>query len=240
MHPLFEDVFAFVKEILFPVACLSCRSPGEFLCHDCRDGLRRLKRQRCIMCQRHAPLGLTHSACQRPSAPEQLLSVLDYHDPVVADIIVAGKYKLLPDVFRLLGQIMASYAREQKLTELWPGAVIIFIPLAPRRQGWRSFNQSELLARELAGELSKLETLQQPEPLLLRTRMTKVQKELGREQRQKNLQNSFICRRGAIIKNKKILLIDDVTTTGTTLLEASKVLKHAGAAQVACFTLAQD
>lgn len=235
MHPLFQDILSLVKEILFPVACFNCKRPGEFLCDECGSSLGRVVKQRCIICQRPAALGLTHPACRQRDTPSQLMSMFDYHNPSVANAVIAGKYKLLPDIFRLLGKQMGTMAAAQALKDLWAGSVITFVPLARRRQRWRGFNQSELLAREVALKL-KLPI----EAVLIRTRMAKPQKELTRAQRQRNLKNSFVCRSKTKVQESKFLLIDDVTTTGTTLLEATKVLKSAGAASVSCLTLAQD
>lgn len=240
MHPLCEDTISMIKEILFPVSCLNCQKPGEFICTTCRSNLRRITRQSCIVCQQPAEFGLTHSGCRQnnPLTADQIISILDYHDPLVSQTIIAGKYKLLPDVFRLFGRIIGQHITEpshENLRQSWSDAVITFIPLAPRRHRWRNFNQSELLAKELAVQFGRQATT-----ILTRSRMVKVQKELTREERRHNLQNSFSCRSGATIKNKKILLIDDVVTTGTTLMEAAKVLKTAGAASVFCLTLAQD
>jgi competence protein ComFC len=77
-------------------------------------------------------------------------------------------------------------------------------------------------------------------PLLQRIKNTKTQKDLTRAERFTNIARSFTLADGQAITNKNIILIDDVITTGATLLEAVKVLKSAGASQVWCLTLARD
>ncbi len=235
MHPLLSDITSLFKEVLFPISCLTCNAPGQFVCAPCLAGMRQVPFQRCIACQKPAALGLTHPSCRRPERPEQLISLLDYHDPTVANAIIAGKYKFLPDVFHTLGTFMAQHAMNNEWQKYWADSIVTFITLAARRQSWRSFNQSELLAKPIAAAFS-----QRPQPILARTKMAKPQKELSRGQRKENLKGSFACRAGANIRGQRLVLIDDVTTTGATLMEAAKALKQNGARAVYCLTLAQD
>lgn len=113
--------------------------------------------------------------------------------------------------------------------------MIIPVPLHAKRLRERGFNQSVLIARALfSHEKKRINT-----SVLQRHRWTEPQATYGGKARRKNLRNAFSVRIPAQIKGKKILLIDDVFTTGTTVNECAGVLLKAGAAEVIVFTLAR-
>ena len=247
LKPLFQDLRKFVLDTLFPISCLSCGTEGEFLCAACASSLN-LAEQRCIVCQKPSPSGLTHAKCQSPHAPEGLISIFDYHDERVAKAIIQGKYYFLRNVFEIFGRLIAK-----KLADGWPeilktgtGPVFVPVPLHWTRQRWRGFNQAEVLCQTLARELSLPSTSVSPfakasaDNLLVRCKPTKTQKDLKKDQRIKNLESSFRLSAGADVHGQNLILVDDVTTTGATLLEAVKVLKRNGAARVFCLTIAKD
>lgn len=111
---------------------------------------------------------------------------------------------------------------------------IIAMPLHWRKRWERGFNQAELLAAPVARRYGlKLNRN------LSRTRYTKAQAGLNEQERQKNLKNSFIVKRAAEIAGKRVLLVDDVLTTGATLRAAAAALKSSGASRVTALTLAR-
>ncbi len=130
---------------------------------------------------------------------------------------------------------MIQYLEINNLGSLFDESVLCPIPLAKQRLRWRGFNQSALVAAELANHYSApvVNSLQ-------RIKNTKTQKDLTKAERSPNMASSFIVSDTLVLKNKSVIIIDDVITTGATLLEASRVLKSAGAEQVWCLTLARD
>ncbi|MFL6353115.1 MAG: ComF family protein [Bryobacteraceae bacterium] len=112
--------------------------------------------------------------------------------------------------------------------------VVIAMPMHWRKRWERGFNQAELLARPVAKRCKlKLSTN------LRRKRYTKAQAALTEVQRRENLKDSFCVKNAQQIAGKRILLIDDVFTTGATLRSAAEILKTAGAAHVTALTLAR-
>ncbi len=109
---------------------------------------------------------------------------------------------------------------------------IIPIPLSRRRQRQRGFNQAELVARQMGKELGIPVFCN----LLLRVRDTRAQKELNDEERKNNLKKAFKTRTNKV-QLDHILLIDDIYTTGSTMNEAAKELKRAGAEKVYCLSI---
>ncbi len=104
--------------------------------------------------------------------------------------------------------------------------LIVPVPLHPARKRERRYNQSEILAEEVS-KITGIETLN----ILKRTKNTKTQTELSPTERRKNVKNAFCVRKTykKTISNKRVLLIDDVMTTGATLDECSKILLKEGA-----------
>ncbi len=237
--PLFLDIKNFILDILFPVYCLVCEKQGEdFICPACQLKLKKLEHQFCIICKKPSIGGLTHQHCKTPYAPEGLISMLDYKDEAVADVLIKGKYKFVEDVYKTLGEMLFEFLKTDCLELLASVDALAPLPLHKRRLRWRGFNQAESLCQSLSEKLGfpVIHALQ-------RTKATKTQKDLKKEQRITNVENAF-----ALSSNFQkddligacIILIDDVTTTGSTLLEAAKVLKQSGAKAVYCLTVARD
>ena len=110
------------------------------------------------------------------------------------------------------------------------------MPLHPRRLNWRGFNQAELIAQAVADVLYT----QNESRILIRTAGTDSQAELkDKKDRIKNIGNIFKVTDTEKIKNRNILLVDDICTTGATLNQCAKVLKEAGAKKVIAFVVAR-
>jgi competence protein ComFC len=112
--------------------------------------------------------------------------------------------------------------------------LIVPVPLHPARQRERGFNQASLLAESLSAETSM-----PCRGVLQRIRYTTTQTALDRSERMENLHNAFRLRKNADVRGLRVLLIDDVLTTGSTLSECARVLKRAGAISVHAVTAAR-
>jgi len=143
------------------------------------------------------------------------------------------KYNSETHLTSSLGGLLSNFARE------WipnpKDFLIVPVPLHRSRLRERGFNQSLLLARVLSSDLgTPLDYLS-----LIRKRNTRAQTGLKKEERKKNVKDAFSITYPLIIKNKKIILVDDVFTTGYTLNECSRTLKKSGATTIICLTLAR-
>lgn len=242
IKPFWLDVKNFTLDTLFPKSCLNCGTEGSFLCLPCKAGLKPLEHQRCIACQKSTPFGLTHPGCQTPYGADGLISFYDYHDEKVAQILIKGKYSFLPEVYEILGKLLVKKLQSDFPHLLNPEPftltpILVPIPLHTFRKRWRGFNQAEILCQSISVGLG-LETVN----ALTRKKSTKTQKDLKREARLKNVSGAFAISENlkSSILNHICLLVDDVTTTGATLQEASKILKKSGANKVICLTVARD
>lgn len=189
----------------------------------------------CGLCGVSRPFGGAYRDC-RPGGRPRLRAInliraaFPYRDPVPA-LLHAFKYRgLAPSGLALAGWMAGCLGRFPELGE--PDALVP-VPLHPVRLRERGFNQSDVLAEAVARRARR--------PLLRlleRTRATRAQWRLGRGAREGNLAGAF--RALARLDGRRVLLIDDVCTTGETLEGCARVLKAAGAARVAAFVLARD
>jgi ComF family protein len=123
-----------------------------------------------------------------------------------------------------------------KREEIWLGLdAIIPVPLHPKREKRRGFNQAQVIAKELAN-LQKVKLL---EGVLVKTKNVPPQTFLQLKEREKNVRGAFRVVKKEKIKDRVVLLVDDVYTTGSTVRECSLVLKEAGAKEVKALTIAQ-
>ncbi|MBN2123035.1 MAG: ComF family protein [Deltaproteobacteria bacterium] len=149
------------------------------------------------------------------------------------DMIQQYKYNGKSHLAAIFGPLLASFAANW-LKDL-TSPLVIPVPLHPKRLRERGFNQSLLLARPVKDALSAdLDVF-----CLRRTRPTRPQTGLKSHQRRRNLRGAFGVVKKKAVKGRNVILVDDVSTTGTTLNECARVLKRAGADQVFGLVLAK-
>ncbi len=132
-----------------------------------------------------------------------------------------------------LGKLMAEYEYDSFSIEDY--SLIVPVPLHPRRLRERGFNQSVVLAREIAGEHS----ISLDFTILKRMIYTEPQVNLDRKKRGSNVKGAFKIMDSEGVKGERVILIDDVYTTGSTVRECARVLIRSGVAEVAVLTLAR-
>jgi len=171
----------------------------------------------------------------RETENESVYALFDYRDEVIRHMIWALKYRRNRRVAKVFAQILYDFLVEEfsdlSIYSDFSKPLLVPIPLFKKRQRKRGFNQTELLAKEIAsigGEsFCVLHT-----DLLKKIKDTPSQTSLERQRRLKNVDGVFAVTNAENIKNRNIILLDDVTTTGATLNEARDVLLKAGAKNV--------
>lgn len=228
-------------DLALPPRCHLCRSfiPAAgalHLCTSCHDQLPLLSSPCCSRCgQPFAGAGHDHpcGACLLHPPPWEAARAAVLFDGGCRDLIHAFKYRHRFQLRRPLGlltaRLLGDFVVAANTDLLAP------VPLHPRRLRQRGFNQSLLLAEILQEEWQ----LPLQRQLLQRIRYTTSQTELSAEQRAINLRGAFSAPHPAIVTDKRVLLVDDVFTTGATLAECSRCLLQAGAAAVLCVTVAR-
>ena len=225
--------------LCFPPRCLCCDTPMAnpatlLFCTDCLAAIDFIKTPLCPCCGRAFPdaAGDNHlcgNCLTKPPHFNSARAVAHYHQPL-ADAIHAFKYNGktygLASLAKLAEQIEPPVAQ----TDL-----IIPVPLHPKRLRERGFNQSLLMARAF---FPHAQHKIKPE-LLIRHKWTEPQTALSGINRRRNLKGSFSVTNPTQLKNKSVLLIDDVFTTGSTANECARILKKGGASKIHVLTLAR-
>jgi ComF family protein len=221
------------ERVLLPPACLLCRtsipvSEGDVLiCGLCRRRWPPVPSPICARCGMMAEGSEACTFCQEwPPGLDQAQSAV-FLDEGARRTVHALKYQGWWRAAEPMAQAMRG------LAPLKPGAVLVPIPLGSRRRRRRGYNQSERLAHALMA----LTGLPVNEGLLVRARETRSQTALTPEARQANIAGAFEAGGGA--REQRLVLVDDVFTTGATLLDAARALKQAGAAWVGAVTFAR-
>jgi len=237
-----QEILTGIADLIFPPRCIAC---GELLeqhaplpfCTSCMTGIRFIGSPLCPRCGTPFPAaeGEDH-LCGKCLVTERTYAVarsVGRYEETLLTAIHRFKYRGKTGIGDLLGKIMADFA-----DNLWDMKVfdrILPVPLHPRRLRERGFNQAVILARGL----SKRFDIPLDFTSLRRDRFTPPQVGLDRQQRSANVQGAFTVAHPERIAGRRLLLVDDVYTTGSTLTECARVLIRAKADSVAVFTMAR-
>lgn len=220
-------------DLIFPRRCLGCGWEGEWLCEKCQLKLLEFnKNSSCKVCGDQ--LKPFHSCVNKDY---QFFSLLDYHNPITAQLIAGFKYRYLTDLVDEVFVGLLTEFWQKYLSRFGSETIIIPIPIHFKKKLKRGFNQSEMIAEKLA----KISGLKLADGLLTRTVNNKPQAGSGNiASRRKNTTGIFRInyRQLSRYHGRSILLIDDVYTTGCTLEEAIKTLKIVGFSDIYVLVLA--
>ena len=228
---LSEKLLSNALNFLFPISCVCCKKKGYYLCADCLNKIPLLE-------------SYIFSTTTLPNLTAETLSgvIPAAHYTNLKTAIYAFKYSRIKSLAAPFGNLMRR--RLKKFLADNPGEwSVIPLPLHRRKKCSRGFNQNDLLSaecfKEYADPLSITLCLGKNNPLQ-RVKDTKSQTNLNGTQRIENVKKCFCVKDLESVKNKRILLIDDIITTGATLKEAADTLFYAGAKLVWGCVLAQD
>jgi ComF family protein len=177
--------------------------------------------------------------CQRAHPPFERAVAYGSYDGGLRDLIHLLKYQQVRPATGVLGGMVREAVARLEIS-LPAGAIqVVPVPLHPRKQAERGFNQAEQIARVALKQLARPQRFQLRIGVLGRQRETGSQIGLTRHQRRENLRGAFAVIDPAPVARRNILLVDDVFTTGTTASECARVLRRAGAARVWVVTVAR-
>ncbi len=231
----FTNLLAMLLEAIYPKTCLGCGMPGIYLCNTCYKRLTYFSEDLCLYCKKPSLHGLTHLRCTETHGITATISLFKY-DSLLKKIIAAIKYDLATTVwydFKLAVRPQHLY-KLSFLKKISPNAILIPLPLYAARKRARGFNQAELIANWLH-QYTGFPVVNS----LIRVRPTRAQARLTSEvKRRMNMLNAFGVRHKDTVKGREVVLVDDVVTSGSTVIEAASVCHENGARAVTVVTLA--
>lgn len=228
--------------IFFPSFCELCSSFLEFpeervVCRSCWESIKSSHASYCLCCgQFFEGSGEIHFCrnCLEKKPPFSCHRSFSRYRGKLKDLILLYKYRH----FQILGKDLARhvYSTLAAKEEIWWGVeAVVPVPLHPKRKKKRGFNQAQIIARELA----RLRGIELVEGVLMKTKNVPPQTFLQLKDREKNVLGAFRVEKKEKIRDKVVLLVDDVYTTGSTIRACSSVLRDAGAKEVRALTIAQ-
>ena len=215
---------------LFPVECASCGRSGAVICERCATDLPHLQPPYCRVCSAPGDSG----RCTRCASTERwfdgIRAPYRYSGPI-RQAVLSLKYGGIRAASAQLGDLMAHHLTDNPL----PGEIIVPVPMHASRRRERGYNQAELLARRVAQRCE----LPSSDSILIRTRNANPQAGITDPvARASNVSGAIGVAPGFDAAGGRFILVDDVSTTGSTLSECAAALKTAGAESVWCLTLA--
>ncbi len=164
---------------------------------------------------------------------EEQISIFTYQN-LIRDLILEYKFCFKPYLYHTFTNFLIK--NKKVFQKIKSYDIIIPVPISMKRKFERGFNQSNLIAKGIA----KSTGIELVTNCIRKTKNTTTQSTLNGEERRKNVQNVYKLENAQILKNKKILVIDDVITTGSTLNSCCKVIREAEPAKIGVLVLAKD
>ena len=208
---MFRNLFNFLLDLVYPRTCLSCGQIDTWLCIDCQVNelnlnLKEIRLPHCINVDR-------------------LWCLADFEDGIVKKLVKSCKYDGVIDLGVLIGQLILWEIKKTDLKDEFLTSMFLPTPITAKRLRERGFNQSV--------EIVKGMSVNQLDDLLVRIKETEHQAKLDLESRLKNIKGVFALNsRFSQILPEKIIIVDDVITTGATMNEMAMILKKSGVKEV--------
>jgi len=220
---MLDPLIKTISNFLFPKECVGCNSLGTWACSDCLENI-------------PVRASIEQPRVRHQDYIDKIYVASFYSNKTLQQIIDLYKYHYREELAAALSQLLFKFINANKLKNKWRNVHLLALPLHRRRFLERGFNQSYLLADRLAKRYGW--------PIiddnLIRTSYTKHQTLLNHDARQANIKGVFSVNKTNDLIGKRILLIDDVVTTGASLNEAARVLRLAGAVKIWGLVLAKN
>lgn len=219
-----SSLLGVVLDVLFPLRCAGCGRRGENVCPGCRAAIPWLGTEVCPLCASPSRLGRICRACADGEMALDGARAACRFEGIARTAIHDLKFRGIRPRAELLGDLLAETLERRPLAI----DVLVPVPLGARRRRTRGFSQSDLIAHRVGERigvpvlLSSLERIRETPPQVGRTA----------DERRENVRDAFECRDAAAIAGRRVALVDDVLTTGSTLREGARALRAGGAARI--------
>ena len=229
-----------IASLLYPASCTICAASvetGEYLCSECDNQVSRIVPPFCAKCSEPFDGAITSEFACANCAHRKIhfeAAVAAYRARgIVRHVMLNFKYGRQMHLRHLVARWLVAALDDERIRERRFDAIVP-VPLHPARQRERGFNQAELLAQWVSNHIAV-----PLRPALQRVRYTTTQTAFDRAERMQNLRDAFRLRKNTDVRRLRVLLIDDILTTGSTLSECARVLKQGGAQSVYAATAAR-
>lgn len=230
MHTRFNNFFWNLIDLVYPPTCAGCQTAGMRWCLDCQQQTTHIQPPICQICGQTINQGTICKRCATSTpAYKAIRSWAEFGGPI-RDALHELKYEKNIG----LGNALAVHLEELLQDQNWAITLIVPVPLGKQRLKQRGYNQADLLAKPLAATTR----IPYNPKCLIRQRETRSQVELSRKERQANLKGAFLANQ-KVVRGKAVLIIDDVTTSGSTLNACAAALREAGANSAFGLTIAR-
>lgn len=214
-----QKIWVAILDFFFPPECLGCGKEDFWICPDCRQKIK----------------PDVHRLSAKTKHIQTVWALTDYHVPITEKTIRKLKFGFCKNILKDLSPFL-----KETVSHIPPPSNAVFcpVPLHLFRKNERGFNQAQAIA-EVFADTSESPVVE----LLKRTRNTRPQTKLDGENRRKNLQNAFAIKKrtpSSVTLSTPIILVDDVTTTFSTLEECAKTLKKAGYKNIFAMVIARS
>lgn len=214
--------FSFVSNLIYPPVCGICgKINQDFLCNKCQ---KYLESQAKFQIQENMDISYYF---------EKHLYIFEYQG-TIRKLIIDYKFNEKPYLYKTIVNFLLKNEKFFKILKSYD--TIVPVPISKKRMKQRGYNQSELIAKEIARNLK----IEYNKKSLIKTKDIIEQSKLKKDEREKNIRGVYELKNSKLLENKKILLIDDVYTTGSTVNECCKNLNSLNIKNVHVLTLAKD
>ncbi len=226
---ILKKIIGQVEEFIYPSTCIVCGvdAKGELVCDRCSDKIVGIPEPKCMKCGKHIN-DYSQEYCEDCKRIthwyKKGIGAFSYND-YLRQAIYDFKYHGVASLGELFGREIARRYKYEILS--WKADCLIPVPIHYKKERIRGYNQAELLADAIGNELG----LPVRKDILVRKVNTVPQKELNNTERYKNLENAFLIREN-VVKLKKVIIVDDIYTTGATIDACAKALKENGCSEV--------
>lgn len=216
-------MFERILDLIFPPKCIFCNKILKFGSDICI----------CESCRKKIPYfnDRNINLIKSNNYFDDIICICEYSG-IIKEALIRYKFSNRPSFGRTFAKLI--YERVKEMTDCEEFDIIICVPLHRKKEQIRGYNQSYLISKQLG----KLLGIEANKNLLIRTRNTDSQSLLNRVERLRNLKDAFSVTDANSVKDKSIIVVDDILTTGTTLNECCKVLKDAGARKITAAVVA--
>lgn len=207
-------------DYFFPPICGMCGEINEnYICNNCYENIKKIKK--CVINEYNNRNFSKH------------LYIFRY-EGIIRNKIIEYKFEDKGYLYKMFAKIILSDKKTCNFIKKYD--VIIPVPISKKRKKKRGYNQSELVANELAQKLNQdIWT-----DIIIKKKDNKPQSELNKLERIKNVEDIYEINKPIEVKNKKVLLLDDIYTTGSTVNEIARKLKQNQTQEIGVITLAKD